>query len=170
MKGPCSSVSPLLEKYFDREITDQEKVLVEGHLIDCLSCRDALRSMEALRHLMKVPVEEYPRAGDFERVWLKVQRKTRPQEKSSWREVLRSWFELPTILQKRVWVPAVSTLLILTFITVPLLFKKNSSLLEEFGVEYVESTTNNIMVYEIEKAKVTVIWLLEGPEGESTTS
>jgi hypothetical protein len=34
----------------------------------------------------------------------------------------------------------------------------------------VESMTNNVMVYEMEKERVTVIWLLEGTEGEPTTS
>jgi hypothetical protein len=53
---------------------------------------------------------------------------------------------------------------------VPLLLKKSPSLPVEFGVEYVESKTNNVMVYEVEKSKVTVIWLFEGPETESTTS
>lgn len=170
MKDPCSSVSELLEKYFDQEATDQEKTLVEGHLTDCLSCRDALRSMEGLRNLMQVPVEEYAREEDFDRVWLKVQRKIQLEERPSWRELIRSWFGLPTLLQKRVWIPAVATIIVLIFITVPLIFKNNPSLPGQFGVEYVESKTNNVMVYEIEKANVTVIWLLEASEAESTTS
>ncbi len=32
MKDSCSSVSRLLEKYFDQEVTDDERLLVEGHL------------------------------------------------------------------------------------------------------------------------------------------
>jgi hypothetical protein len=34
MKHPCSSVSELVEKCLDQEVTDQEKALVEAHLFD----------------------------------------------------------------------------------------------------------------------------------------
>jgi len=170
MKNSCSSVSPLLERYLDREVTDRERTLVETHLLDCSHCRDALGSMERLGSLLKVPQEAYPQNEDFDRVWLKVQRRTRFEEKPHWWESFRAWFAFPVLLQKRVWIPAVATVLILIFITVPLLFKKSPSLPGQFGVEYVESMTNNVMVYELEKERVTVIWLLEGTEGEPTTS
>jgi len=170
MNHPCSSVSKLLEKHLDQEVTDQEKALVEAHLLDCSSCRDAMKPMEKLSNVMKVPLDEIAREEDFDRVWLKVRREIRSEEKHSWREVLQSWFELPTLLQKRVWIPAVAAALVLILVTVPLLLKKSPSLPVEFGVEYVESKTNNVMVYEVEKSKVTVIWLFEGPEAEPTTS
>ncbi len=170
MKHPCSSVSKLLEKYLDQEVTDQEKALVEAHLFDCSSCRDAMKSMEELSTVMKVPLDEIAREEDFDRVWLKVKREIRSEEKHSWWEVFRSWFGLPTLHQKSVWIPAVAAALVLILVTVPLLLKKSPSLTVEFGVEYVESKTNNVMVYEVEKSKVTVIWLFEGPEAEPTTS
>ncbi len=170
MKDPCSSLSELLEKYFDQEVTDQEKALVEAHLLDCSSCRDAMKSMEELSNVMKVSLDEIAREEDFDQVWLKVKRDIRSEEKHSWREVFRSWFWLPTLHQKRVWIPAVAAALVLILVTVPLLLKKSPSLPVEFGVEYVESKTNNVMVYEVEKSKVTVIWLFEVPETESTTS
>ena len=170
MKRLCSSVSELLEKYLDQELTDQEKALVEGHLFDCSSCRDSLKSMEELSHVMKVSPFEIAREEHYDRVWLKVKREIRSEEKHSWWEVFRSWFWLPTLHQKRVWIPAVAAALVLIFITVPLLLKKSPSLPAEFGVEYVESTTNNVMVYEVEQSKVTVIWLFEGSETEPTTS
>ncbi|MGZ3604457.1 MAG: zf-HC2 domain-containing protein, partial [Thermodesulfobacteriota bacterium] len=40
MKDSCSSVSKLLEKYFDLEVMDEERLPVEGHLQDCLACRN----------------------------------------------------------------------------------------------------------------------------------
>jgi predicted anti-sigma-YlaC factor YlaD len=170
MKHPCSSVSKLLEKYLDQEVTDQEKALVEAHLFDCSSCRGALKSMEELSHVMKVPLDEIAREEEFDRVWLKVRREIRSERKHSWREVFRSWLWLPTLHQKRIWIPAVAVALVLIFVTVPLLLKKSTSLPVTFGVEYVESTTNNVMIYEVEKSAVTVIWLFEGSEAEPTTS
>jgi hypothetical protein len=169
MKHLCSSVSELLEKYVDQEVTDQEKTLVEAHLLDCSSCRDDLKSMEEISNVMKVPLEVMARQEDFDRVWLKIKREIRSEEKRSWWEVFRSWLGLPVLHQKRVWIPAVAAILVLIFVTVPLLLKKNPSLPVDFGVEYVESKTNNVMVYEVEPT-VTVIWLFEGDEEEATPS
>ena len=53
MKDSCSSVSKLLEKYFDQEVTDKERLLVEGHLQDCPACQDALKSMEGTQDINK---------------------------------------------------------------------------------------------------------------------
>jgi len=50
-----------------------------------------------------------------------------------------------------------------------LLLKKSPSLPEDFSVEYVESKTNNVMVYEVEPT-MTVIWILEGTEEEAAPS
>jgi anti-sigma factor RsiW len=170
MNDPCSSVSQLLERYFDRESTDQEKTRVETHLLDCPSCRQALKSMEELSHLMKVPVEEYAGKKDLERVWLRVKRETQFEVKPSWGQVFRSWFGLPALLRKRVLIPAVAAIMLLVFITAYPLFEKSPSLPGQFGVEYVDSETNNVMVYEIEKANMTVIWLFEGPDEEPAPS
>ena len=74
MKDSCSSVSVLLEKYFDREVTDAERSLVEGHVRDCSTCRDVLASMDGLRTLMKTSVEEAVRREDFPWVWEKIER------------------------------------------------------------------------------------------------
>jgi hypothetical protein len=169
MKHLCSSVSELLEKYVDQEVTDQEKTLVEAHLLDCSSCRDDLKSMEEISNVMKVPLEVMARQEDFDRVWLKIKREIRSEEKRSWWEVFRSWLGLPVLHQKRVWIPAVAAILVLIFVTVPLLLKKNPSLPVDFGVEYVESKTNNVMVYEVGPT-ATVIWLFEGDEEEATPS
>ena len=72
MKVSCSSVSKLLEKYFDHEATNEERSLVEGHLTDCLTCQDTLRSMEEFRDLIKVPVEEAAEKEDFQWVWQRI--------------------------------------------------------------------------------------------------
>jgi len=70
MKHLCNSVSELLEKYVDREVTDQERALVETHLLDCSSCRNDLKSLEELSNGMKVSLEEMARKEDFDWVWL----------------------------------------------------------------------------------------------------
>ena len=170
MKDSCSSVSKLLEKYFDQEITGKERFLIEGHLQDCSACRDALKSMEELRALIKVPVEEALQKEDFPWVWQKIEREIRLQKKLTWWQSLRSWFDVSPLFQRRVWIPAVATVVVLLFITAQIILRKTPSYPDASVVEYVESETDNVMVYQLEKPKVTVIWLFEGPEKEHTTT
>jgi hypothetical protein len=171
MKTPCASVSTLLEKYFDREATDQEMDLVKAHLQECSACQKALAGMAEIHRFSQIPPEAVPEEKDFDRVWLKIEREIRRREESSWQAAFRHWLNLSTLFQRRVWVPAVAAMaLALFFIAGPSFFEKSPSLPANFSVEYVESETNNVMVYELEKSKVTVIWLFEGPEAEWTAS
>jgi len=125
MKDSCSSISKHLEKYFDQEVTDKERLLVEGHLQDCLACQDALKSMEELRTLIKVPVEEAAQKEDFPWVWQKIEREIRLKEKQTWWQFLRPWLDLSPLFKKKVWIPAVATIMVLLFITTQIYFKKN---------------------------------------------
>jgi len=170
MKDSCSAVSKLLEKYFDREATDEERSLVEAHLLDCHACQDVLRSMEKLRDLVKVPVEEALQKEDFPWVWEKIERGIRLEEKSNFWETLQSWLQISPLFQRKVWIPAVATITIILLITAPLLFKKTASYPAPSVVEYIESQTHNVMIYESEDMKVTVIWLFEEPEEETLSS
>lgn len=171
MKDSCSSVSKLLEKYFDREVTDNETLLVEGHLRNCLACQDALRSMEELRTLIKVPVEEAVQKEDFPWVWQKIEREIRStQEKLTWWQSLRSKLDVSPLFKRKVWIPAVATVAVLLFLTAQIIFEKTPSYSDASVVDYVESQTDNVMVYQLEKPKVTVIWLFEGPEKVQTPS
>lgn len=170
MKDSCSSVSKLLEKYFDGEVTEKERSLVGEHLLDCPTCRNALKLMEGLREAIKSPVEEAVEKEDFPWVWEKIEREIRLQEKPTWRESLRSWLDISPLFKRKVWIPAVAAMAILILVIAPILFKKTTSFSGPSVVEYVESEVYNVMVYESEKGKVTVIWLLEGPENGSSTS
>jgi len=167
MKDSCAALSKLLEKYFDQEVTDEERSFVEAHLLDCHSCQDLLRSMEKLRDLVKAPVEEAIQKEDFQWTWQKIERGIRLEEKPAFWENLQSWLQTFPLFQRKFWVPAVAAAVILLAITAPLLFKKTPSYPSPSVVEYVESQTHNVMVYELEKAKVTVIWLFEGLEESS---
>jgi hypothetical protein len=170
MKDSCSSASKLLEKYFDQEVTNEERSLVEAHLLDCPACQDELKLMEGLRDMIRTPVEEAVQKEDFPWVWQKIERGIQLEERPNWWKSLRSWLDMTPLHKRRVWIPAVAAIAILIIIVTPLLFKKTSSYPGPFIVEYVESQTNNVMVYESEKAKVTVIWLFEEPEMESPAS
>jgi len=170
MKSECSSVSRLLEKYFDQEVTPEERSLVEDHLSDCPACREALKSMENLTTLIKSPVEEAVEKETFPWVWEKVEKGIQRKERPGLWDFLKSWLDVTPFLKRKILIPAVAAAAIVILITAPLLFKKTTSYPTLSVVKYVESETYNVMIYELETPQVTVIWLFEGPEEESSTS
>jgi anti-sigma-K factor RskA len=170
VKSECSFVSRLLEKYFDQEVTPEERSLVEGHLPDCSACRMALDSMQNLRTLIKSPVEEAVEKETFPWVWEKIEKGIQRKERPGLWDFLKSWLDVTPLLKRKILIPVVAAAVILILITAPLLFKKTASYPTLSVVEYVESETYNVMVYELETPQVTVIWLFEGPEEESSTS
>jgi anti-sigma factor RsiW len=169
MKDFCSSVSKLLDRYFDQEATDKERSLVETHLAGCPACQDTLKRLRDFRDLLKVPVEAAVQREDSERVWRNISREIRIREKPSWHESIRSWLDLAPIFRKRVWVSAVGVAAILILLSTQVFFEETPSYLGLPDVEYVDSSYN-VMVYPIEKGKMTVIWLFEGDEKEATPS
>jgi anti-sigma factor RsiW len=166
MKDPCAATSELLEKYFDHEVSDEERSGIETHIEDCPACRDRLKTMEGLRNLLKAPVDEVDQKEDFSRVWLRIERGIQQEETPAWGESIRRWIDLPSILRKRVWVPAAAVIVAIFLALAPSVFKRSPSSSDTSVVEYVESQNYNVMVYESEKGNVTVIWLFEGPEKE----
>ena len=170
MKKECSSISELLDKYFDQEVTPEERSLVEDHLPSCPACRSTLLSMENLRNLIKSPVEEAVERENFPWVWEKIERGIQQAEKPGLWESVWSWLDMISLRKKKILIPAVAAVVILILITAPLLYEKMSSYPDLSVVEYVESDTYNVMIYEREAPQVTVIWLFEGPEEEPLTS
>jgi anti-sigma-K factor RskA len=102
-------------------------------------------------------------------VWQKIERGIREEERPTFWESLQSWVQISLLFQRKVWIPAAAMAIIL-LITLPLFLKKTPSYPSLSVVEYIESKTNNVMVYESENSKVTVIWLLEEPEMETPSS
>jgi anti-sigma-K factor RskA len=172
MNDSCSQTVKRLEKYFDGEMTEDERNLVEDHLLECQACRVELNSLKELHTLIATPVNEAARREDFPWVWQKIEKCIRTQEKPSRLESLRQWLDLSPFLRRRVWVPALAVALLVMVVTSPFVLKKTSSPSATSIVVYVESQTNNVMVYESEtdQEDVAVIWLFEGPDEESSTS
>jgi len=164
MKESCSG--ELLERFFDGEVTEGERSLVEGHLSYCRTCQHALKSMEGLRHLIKAPVDEVDEKENLYWVWQRIEREIQSREKPPWKEIVWHWLDVTSMLRKRVWVPAAAAIVAILLALAPSLLKKTPSSSDLSVVEYVESQSYNVMVYESEKENVTVIWLLESPEME----
>ncbi len=169
MKNPCLSTK-LLERYFDQEVSPEERTLVENHLIECLSCQERLKFMGFLREAIKKPAEEALEKETFPWVWEKIEREIQKEQKSFWWETIRLRVGTLPFLKKKVWIPALATLMVLLFVTAQVLFKKIPSYSEETVVKYLESSSYNVMVYQLEKQKVTIIWLFEETEKEASPS
>ncbi|OGP73273.1 MAG: hypothetical protein A2V86_16215 [Deltaproteobacteria bacterium RBG_16_49_23] len=170
MKDSCSSISQIMERYFDRQATDEERTLVERHLPDCPVCHERLRLLEGLREAIKTPVDEALKEETFPWMWEKIEKGIRLERRSSWWESLRSWLDLSPLLRKKVWIPVVATAVVLLFITAQIILKKTPSYPGASVVEYVESDTHNVMIYQLEKPEITVIWIFEDPDEEAAVS
>ena len=168
MKASCSRTLKYLGKYLDGETADHEREIVENHLRECQACQAELNSLKALHALVATPVEEAARQEDFPWVWQKIERRIQAQEKRSRLQSLREWLSLSPLLRRRVWVPALAVALLLVVAT-PFLMKITSSTSAASVVVYVESQTNNFMIYEpeTEQETVAVIWLFDEPDEES---
>jgi len=170
MKRECFSVSGLLNKYFDQEVTPEERSLVEDHLPDCPVCRSALQSMEDLRILIKSPVEEAVEKETFPWVWEKIERGIQREGRPGLWESLMSRLDVTPFLKKKIMIPVAAVAVALILMMVPILYEKITSYPIPSVVEYVESETYNVMIYQLENQKGTVIWLFNGPEEEVSPS
>jgi hypothetical protein len=112
MNAPCISVSELLEKYFDREVTDGERSLVEEHAKGCASCRDELTSLKGLQKFVKSRAEKALRKERFEGVWNRIE-ENRPEEKAAFRGSVKEWINPLRFFQRKVWVPAAAATVII---------------------------------------------------------
>jgi anti-sigma-K factor RskA len=169
MKGTCSRTAERLEKYFDGEMTEHERNLVRDHLLECRTCQAELNYLKELHTLIATPVDEAARQEDFPWVWQKIERRIQAEEKPSRLQSLREWLALSPFLRRRVWVPALAVALLVAA-AAPFLMEITSSPSAASVVVYVESQTNNVMVYESETDQETavVIWLFEEPDEESS--
>jgi len=166
----CLSIEKLLDKYFDQEATEEERSLIERHIHNCHNCQTILRALEEIREAVKNPVEEALKRETFPWVWEKIEKEIRLKEKPNLWHNLISTIGIPPLLKRRILVPALSMIIILILFMSQLFFKKTPSHLDQTVVEYIESKTYNVMLYEFEKSKITVIWLFEGLENGFPTS
>lgn len=149
----------LLEKYFDKEIANDEKLLIEDHLKSCPKCQDYLKATERLSEIIKRPVYEAIEKEDFSILWNKIERQLQPRS-TIWGTII-SWLDISYLFRKSILIPAMAAAVILFLVLIPFIYKKTTSLPPLSVVEYVESQTHNLMIFESEKNKVTIIWLFE---------
>lgn len=159
-----------MDKYFDGETSPKEQEMAEKHLKECPACRERLKFMSEVKVALQRPVMEASEKETFPWVWEKIEREIRFKPRWSLWESIKRVFEVTPLIRKKIWIPAAAVATLLLLLLSPALFKKNSSHLPLPVVEYIESKTNNVMIYELENVKVTVIWLFEETESDSSAS
>lgn len=159
-----------MDKYFDGETSPKEQEMAEKHLKECPACRERLKFMGEVKVALQRPVMEASEKETFPWVWEKIEREIRFKPRWSLWESIKRVFEVTPLIRKKIWIPAAAVATLLLLLLFPALFKKNSSHLPLPVVEYIESKTNNVMIYELENVKVTVIWLFEETESDSSAS
>lgn len=158
-----------MDKYFDREASQREQRVVERHLKECPACQKRLKFMGEIKVALRRPIMEATERETFPWVWEKIEREIRFKPGGTIWEAIKKGFAITPFLKKKLWIPAGVLATLLIFLVSFVLFKKTSFQPPLSVVEYIESKTNNVMIYELENSKVTVIWLFEENEVESST-
>ncbi|UCC66674.1 MAG: zf-HC2 domain-containing protein, partial [Deltaproteobacteria bacterium] len=150
----CNRFAPHLERYFDGELSPEERDFVEGHLRVCTRCQKELKDLSDMRKLLRGAIEEEVVDTEPQEVWAGVERRLKaPSLKDRvWSPVRDLFFPFRPI-RTIAWGTA---LLIIIVLTVPLL---KSPPLPPVVVESVESE-HPVMIFQGEEG-LTIIWLFE---------
>ncbi|RMF89415.1 MAG: hypothetical protein D6741_17955 [Planctomycetota bacterium] len=106
----CERVQEQLSAYYDRELSETDRLAVDTHLASCSSCRDALAGIESLSRLVAespVPFPESlrrPREDFFEPVPKPAASERRIESRHAWTE---------SVIRNRWWFAAAGILLLL---------------------------------------------------------
>lgn len=156
MKDQYSDIKKLLERYYDNELSEKEKIEVEGHLTTCTECKEELKSIEGLSVLIREYGTMEPEEETFEKVWHGV--------REGIVKTVGARLALPyTLLLTAVFV----VLLMLAWLFYP--YKTEELPEAKTGlvvVEAVESSPKGVMVFNANGGSVAVIWLFEIEDGE----
>jgi len=81
MKNECQATQLLLERYLDRELTEQESAAVESHLNRCPDCQNQLSIYQKTGALLKTSLGRSVDGISLERLWPRIEQaiRNRPQ-------------------------------------------------------------------------------------------
>jgi hypothetical protein len=91
----CEDVQDRLEEFHDDELTIEERVAIQSHLRDCVTCALVAGELEDLRHSLREGAWQVPDrdASEPERLRRRVVERLRVEEQFSLRAEIRSWFQ-----------------------------------------------------------------------------
>lgn len=91
----CEDVQDCLEAFHDDELSLEERVAIQGHLHDCVTCSLVAGEFEDLRHSLREAASRLPDRDEpeAERLPRRVIERLRVEEQFSLESEVRSWFQ-----------------------------------------------------------------------------
>lgn len=91
----CEAVQDRLEEFHDDELALQERVAIQGHLRDCVTCALVAADLEEVRESLRAMALALPdrTAPEAERMSRRVVERVRVEAQFSWRAEMRSLFQ-----------------------------------------------------------------------------
>ncbi len=91
----CEDVQDRLEEFHDDELTMEERIAVQGHLHDCVTCSLVAGELAEVRHTLREAAFQLPDRDepDAERLPGRVIERLRVEEQFSLQAEVRSWFQ-----------------------------------------------------------------------------
>jgi len=143
----------LIDRFFDRELGQDEYHRIGKHLEDCPTCQKMLRDNQAISTLFRASLDrEISRAG-LDRLEESVLDLVR-QKKAPWWKRFAEQFVL-----KRPLIPATAVALVALFFIIergPVRGSDPSAIVKSFSGE-----TSSVMIIEAPKSRQTIIWYKE---------
>jgi len=91
----CEDVQDLLEEFHDDELTLEQRVAIQGHLHDCVTCALVASEFDEVRAGLREAAQRLPDRGapEAERLPREVIERLRLEEQLSWTSEMRSLFQ-----------------------------------------------------------------------------
>jgi hypothetical protein len=91
----CEDVQNRLEEFHDDELTIEQRVAIQMHLHDCVTCALVASEFDEVRLGLREAAQRLPDRGapEAERLPRQVMERLRVEEQLSWTAEMRSWFQ-----------------------------------------------------------------------------
>jgi anti-sigma factor RsiW len=176
MKKDCQKALPLVERYFDGELSSRQVAFVEDHLVECTECADELEALQEMRGVIQTSMREAASKADFAQIWRAVEPQLEGPKPSLWERFSVAVREYLSVY-KPVWATAGAAALVAVVVAIPLMARDTSSVIpptqsNECIIESIESSGGTAMVYELDQDQTKVIWMFEDSDdsGESPST
>ena len=143
----------LIDRFFDRELGQDEYNRVRKHLKDCPSCQEMLQDKQAISTLFRASLDKEISCAGLDRLEERVLDLVR-QKKVPWWRRFAEQFAL-----RRLLIPATAVALVGLFLIIergPLSVSDPSAIVKSFSGE-----TLSVMIIEAPKSRQTIIWYKE---------
>lgn len=178
METNCNKMRPLVERYFDGELSRRQASRLEDHLTDCPKCEAQLESMQRRRGALQGVLRQAASSVDFETMWRGIAPALTGPKPSLWERLnvgIREYFSA----YKPIWAMAGAAAAVAALVAIPLLTKDGPAALQAPEVAVKAPQSNECIIDSIESSggstpmvqelqnQTKVIWMFEEPEDQN---